>query len=71
MIEIGKASEFGISYDEAVLYCFCLGDGWRLPTQAEYYANQESVGACWYQGDPASHLGKLWPVVPVRDLKSD
>jgi hypothetical protein len=71
MIEIGKASENSLTYDEAVLYCFCLGDGWRLPTQAEYYTIAESVGACWYQDDPANNCGRMWPAVPVRVLKSD
>lgn len=30
-----KTMEIHATYDEAVIYCFGLGDGWRLPTLAE------------------------------------
>ena len=68
MIEIGKPSEFRMTYDEAVMYCFCLGDGWRLPTSFEYF-NEDGVDVgSWYVGKDMMYL---WPVTPVRDLKDD
>lgn len=73
MIEIGQDSEFEMSYDEAVMYCFLLGDGWRLPTEEEYWhANYEELRGYWFLDDP---LGKFNDethyVIPVRDLKDD
>jgi hypothetical protein len=64
MIEVGKKTECELSYEEAIMYCFCLGDGWRLPTKEEYC----TVGSIysWYVG-----RGSTWHVTPVRDLKDD
>jgi hypothetical protein len=69
MIEIGEQSEFKMTYDEAVMYCFCLGDGWRLPSQEEYHKYiPPYFGVTWYQEHG------LWfnlPVIPVRDIIDD
>lgn len=66
MIEVGKKSEFEMSYEEAILYCFCLGNGWRLPTEEEYCT--VAVGHnSWHVGRGSSS----WHVTPVRDLKDD
>jgi hypothetical protein len=68
MIEVGKKSEFMMSYDEAVMYCFCLGDGWRLPTSVEYYKADGVELGSWFVGKYTLHT---WHVIPVRDLKDD
>jgi len=71
MIEVGERSEQKVTYDEAVLYVFCLGDGWRLPTQEEYYGNMYINGSfSWYVGRDTASYNK-WYVTPVRDLKDD
>jgi hypothetical protein len=67
MIEIGKYNKKRITYDEAILYCFCLGDGWRLPTEAEYY--EHALLGCWYV-DRISQVSTFF-VRPVRDIKDD
>jgi hypothetical protein len=69
-IEVGKPAK-PMTYDEAVFYCFCLGDGWRLPTGEEYM--RLNLQMCWWEGQRSlgeSSLGE-WLVVPVRDLKDD
>ena len=70
-IEIGKASEFKMTYDEAVMYCFSLNIngkiGWRLPTIEEFDCNGNFV---WYLNDQ-SNRNNRWHVIPVRDLKYD
>ena len=70
MIEIGQRSEFKMLYDEAVMYCFLLGDGWRLPTKEVYYAYRK-FNDCWHLDDPLKDEGKSYQVIPVRDLKDD
>jgi hypothetical protein len=71
MIEVGERSEQKVTYDEAVLYVFCLSDGWRLPTQEEYYGNKYINGSfSWYVGRDTASYNK-WYVTPVRDLKDD
>ena len=67
MIEIGRMSEFRMTYDEAVMYCFCLGNGWRLPTIEEFDCNENFV---WYLNDQ-SNRNNSWHVIPVRDLNDD
>lgn len=67
MIEIGEPTAFDMSYDDAVFYCFCLGDGWRLPTRHEYFTTDVELGM-WYV-DKQSEI--RWRVTPVRDLKDD
>ncbi len=68
MIEIGKPPENRMSYVDAVLWCFCLGDGWRLPTLDEYKAI-EHVYAWWYQNDDLQHSPCQFHVIPVRDIE--
>lgn len=70
MIEIGQKSEFELTYHDAVMYCFCLGDGWRLPTKEEYYAYRK-FNDCWHLDDPLNVGGETFIVTPVRDLKDD
>jgi hypothetical protein len=67
-IEIGERSTFKMTYDEAVMYCFCLGDGWRLST-ADEFENHNLLG--WYQDDPWRNRSDVYRVMPVRDLKDD
>lgn len=69
MIEIGERSKHAISYEEAVLYIFCLGDGWRLPTPVEYHGNKHiKCSYSWHRGRTKDYK---WHVTPVRDLKDD
>ncbi len=69
MIEIGEKSKLRMTYADAVFYCFCLGDGWRLPTRHELVQHKiANFVNCWYQGS-VSLLD--WEVIPVRDLKDD
>jgi hypothetical protein len=75
-IEIGKRSKTKMTYADAVFYCFCLGDGWRLPNEEENekeYANRRLKGfpMCWYLNDPVRLDETKWYVTPVRDLKDD
>lgn len=70
MIEIGQRTKFKMSYDEAVLYCFLLSDGWRLPTKKEYFDYAEFSEA-WFNDDPLKNQIKDVYVIPVRDLKDD
>jgi hypothetical protein len=67
MIEIGKYYNKRITYDEAILYCFCLGDGWRLPSEAEYI--EYELQGSWYV-DRISQVSTFF-VRPVRDIKDD
>ena len=70
MIEIGKPSEFRMTYDEAVMYCFCLGEGWRLPTESEYWGRHAIYG--WYIdrcNNPLHSMAEKRYVLPVRELK--
>lgn len=66
MIEIGKPPENRMSYAEAVLYCFCLGDNWRMPTRDEYNAIEHVM---WYQNDELQHSPCEFHVIPVRDIE--
>lgn len=68
MIEIGQISEFEMSYDEAVMYCFLLGDGWRMPTEDEY--DSTGIPAGWFLDDLLKdEAGEFWAVTPVRDKR--
>jgi hypothetical protein len=68
MIEIGEETTSQMTHDEAVMYCFCLGDGWRLPTYDEYI-DTPAIG--WYDDDVWKHKAEKYYVTPVRDLKDD
>jgi hypothetical protein len=74
MIEVGEMSEFRMNYDEAVMYCFCLGDGWRIPTEYEFF-EVASICNSWYVGRltyyNTANRKPTWYVTPVRDLKDD
>ena len=68
-IEIGDESPTGMTYDEALMYCFfyCKDGktGWRLPTEIEYswhivFQNH------WHQND--DNLDEDWAVIPVRTI---
>jgi hypothetical protein len=50
-IEVGERSKTEMTYDEAVMYCLCLGDGWRLPTEEEYYEDYVPMG--WFLNEPS------------------
>lgn len=65
-IEIGQKTKIKMSYHEAVFYVFCLGDGWRLPTLAEY--SHDSINHSWMLNDDRRNLEQFWYVTPVRDL---
>jgi hypothetical protein len=69
MIELGPISEFEMSYNDAIMYLFCLGDGWRLPTYEEFRTNRRILG--WYQeceSWPIDLKTNLLFVYPVRNL---
>jgi hypothetical protein len=72
MIEIGQKSEFELTYHDAVMYCFCLGEGWRLPTWSEYYNfDNPNLRGSWHLDDPLNVEEETFTVTPVRDLKDD
>jgi hypothetical protein len=73
-IEIAERSTEKLTYEEAVMYCFCLGDGWRLPSEEEYQSRDdeyERLHLCWFENDPIRLNNTKWYVCPVRDLKDD
>jgi hypothetical protein len=70
MIEIGEISEFRMTYDDAVMYCFCLGYGWRLPTTHEFNTNRMTASWCFDERISFRKHHKLF-ATPVRDLKDD
>lgn len=62
-----------MSIDDAIMYCFCLGDGWRLPTDEElnwaYGDDYYLFSAFWIQ-EHIINTGSLYIrfLRPVRDL---
>jgi hypothetical protein len=66
-IEVGQQTEHKMSYDDAVLYIFCLGDGWRLPTVREY--SYDKINNSWWLNDNRRNLEWFWYATPVRDLQ--
>jgi hypothetical protein len=67
MIEVGPRTNTQLTKADAEFYCFCLGDGWRLPTYDEYSV----VGIVgWYDFFSNPNTVKLF-FTPVRDLKDD
>lgn len=68
MIEVGPRTNTQLTKSDAEFYCFCLGDGWRLPTYDEFYSIVGIVGCYDFFSDP--NTVKLF-VTPVRDLKDD
>jgi hypothetical protein len=69
MIEIGETTNSRMTYADAVFYCFCLGDGWRLPSINEYHTH--TMYADWCHDERASMHHHTLHVTPVRDLKDD
>ena len=71
MIEVGIKTTAFMTYEEAIVYCFCLGDGWRLPTHEEYHNYIPTyLGVSWYK-DAFTNSTMTSRVIPVRDLKDD
>ena len=66
-IEVGQKTERKMTYDDAVLYIFCLGDGWRLPTMSEY--SHDNINNSWMLNDNRRNREWLWYATPVRDLQ--
>ena len=62
-----------MSIDDAIMYCFCLGDGWRLPTDEElkwaYEDDYYFFSALWIQ-EHIMNTGSLYTrfLRPVRDV---
>jgi hypothetical protein len=57
-----------MTYTEAVLYVFCLGDGWRLPTLEETEVSIP-LWDCWRTDDHEySNSHRQLACIPVRDL---
>lgn len=74
MIELGTRSERWFTYDEAVLYCFCLGDGWRLPTLEDLnnmHQNEDGQFlCCWFQDQQLTMSSRVRRMVlPAREVK--
>lgn len=60
-----------MTYTDAVMYIFCLGDGWRLPTKKETEVSNHLWG-CWDTDDHEySKSHRQFDCIPVRDLKDD
>lgn len=55
MLEIGPRLAVGITYDEAVMLAFCKGDGWRLPTNKEWF-DDSMLSDCWYADSSSEQL---------------
>ena len=36
-----------LSYSDAKMYCFCLGEGWRIPTYREIVSIPIEYYICW------------------------
>ena len=64
-LEMGRPLDSKVSYDDARLYIFTLGDGWRLPTHTEWILCS-LFGEFWFV-DRATNL--TWYVQPVREVK--
>lgn len=64
-----------VTYDEAMLYCFCLKHNgyqdWRLPTLDEYNSyHQLQDSWSWVSNDPSIGQKLKWPACPVRDVEA-
>ena len=76
MIEYHTEISDHMTYDQAVMYCFALGDGWRLPTEEEYRSPEYDVvedklpdhADTWYEDDSDRYYKTLYKVIPVRDI---
>ena len=63
-LEMGRSLDSKVSYDDARLYIFTLGNGWRLPTHNEWIL-YSLFDAFWF-ADRATNL-KFF-VQPVREV---
>jgi hypothetical protein len=73
MIEIApKVSWKEGTITEAVLYCFCLGDGWRLPTFEECLTSlviMTNKDGYWYDEDINDNwTTETHTIIPVRSI---
>jgi hypothetical protein len=61
-----------MTYADATMCIFCLGDGWRLPTEEETEVSIH-LWTCWHADDYDYYHNhtRLLECVPVRDLKDD
>ena len=80
MIEFYDTHSDKITYSEALMYCFALGPGWRLPTEKEYYSGEYYnivksfgvMGETWFFDDACRIFpGKKYYAIPVRDTEDD
>ena len=70
MIEVGKPVHKRMTYADAVLWCFCLGDGWRMPSEDEReYLSIEYRYTCWFENSWLKHDKYEFNTVPVRDIE--
>jgi hypothetical protein len=54
---------------EAVLYCFCLGDGWRLPTCEECFEMLSlNLKGFWNLEDIDYEWTEIHIIIPVRSI---
>lgn len=54
---------------EAVLYCFCLGDGWRLPTCEECFEMLSlNLKGFWNLEDIDYEWTEIHTIIPVRSI---
>lgn len=58
MIEFGTRTNNRVTYDEAIMYCFCLGEGWRLPTWNEWL-DDGMLENRWFVGRSNEYNNKL------------
>lgn len=71
-IEYGEKSDTKLTYDNALLYCFCIGPGWRLPSLTEIVLNDKLFGIpCWNNGDVDKKYrnSALYYALPVRNIE--
>jgi hypothetical protein len=72
MIKLHTRTNVRVTYEEALMYCFCIGEGWRLPTKKEIDDCVDAVlfMGCWYKDRPYYGVDR-WLILPVRDINDD
>ena len=73
MIEYAVRSEYTMTYEDAVMYCFFLEHNghkvWRLPVFEEYKGRPLQFHSCWYQGEGnGTDTHTKWFACPVRTV---
>ena len=54
---------------EAAIYCFCLGDGWRLPTVEECFEMLSlNLKGFWNLEDIDYEWTETHTIIPVRSI---